>query len=90
MEFTQQTTYYTSKSGVINYDENTLGYLFVNTGLNAVTINKLLIPVGSYYSSFSPPFIDRTNYDFQFINNTGTEAVQNYELMVIEYSKFKK
>lgn len=90
MEFTQQTTYYTSKSGVINYDNNTLGYLFVNTGNNVVTINKLIIPVGAYYNSFSPPFIDKTNYDFQFTVNTGEGAVNNYELMVVEYSKVSK
>lgn len=88
MEFTQQTTYYTNKSGVINYTNKTLGYLFVNTGSNDVVINQLKIPVGSFYNSFSPPFIDRTNYDYQFTVNTGEGAVNNFELMVVEYTKF--
>jgi len=87
--FTQETKYYSgTRAGVIDQMDNTLGYMFINTGANTLYINGLKLLSGEFYNSFSPPFVDRTLYRYTFDENTGEGAVNNYNFLVIEYQAF--
>lgn len=86
ISFVQETKSYSGvRAGVIDQRDNTIGYMFINNGANTMYINGLQLLVGEFYSSFSPPFIDRTLYRYSFIENTGEGAINNYNFLVLEY-----
>ena len=53
-------------------DENTLGYLFVNSGNCPLRVNNILLQAGDTFKSFEPLCKDVTTYKIIFLPNQFT------------------
>jgi hypothetical protein len=83
--------YSTKDSGkAVFRDDNTLGYMFINTGNSPVLLNNYLLLPNSSLKTFEPTCIDKTVYRIIFNNNNfinPTCSPDMAELTVILYNK---